>query len=75
MIKIARGEQESNTFMLKSPNSDSAFALSFDNKNAGDNFFRLVFSQKPSFSEKLEKIKHLEFALRKDSFSGLIELK
>lgn len=75
MIKISRNQEESNPLKLKSPNANTAFALTFDNKDANDNFFSLVFSGKPSFSENIKKIKHLEFSLRKDSFSGLIELK
>lgn len=78
IIKIQRNQLDSKTFKVKNAlsDSDSAFALSLENKdNLNDNFFSLIFSEKPAFSKNIKKIKHLEFALRKDSFSGLIELK
>lgn len=76
IIKIQRNQLEADTFKLRKTNPDTAFAITFNNEEQlGDNFFNLIFSEKPAFSENLKKVKHLEFALRKDSFSGLIELK
>ena len=76
IIKIQRNQEDSDTFKLENSGADSAFALRFENKDQiNENFISLIFSDKPPFPENVKKIKNLEFALRKDSFSGLIELK
>jgi len=77
LIRIYKNQDESDLFNIKNNAISVSFTFYYRNTNNADisNLYRKVFFQQPAFISGIQNIKYLEFLLKQNSFSGLIELK
>ena len=78
VLKMKEGKNPSINFPFKNqgkPASLMVFLENTDKNPLNDKFFNLVFADQKSFDQTLKNIDKLEFTLKAEEFSGLINLK
>ena len=77
LLRIEKNEKEVIEFPNLPPGQDISLTILYQNSNQyspEDNFFKLLFDDKPQVKNTLQKVRKLELTLKSNRFSGLISL-